>query len=91
MSENDSDMIYGLWDKPPIFELILLSLQRLCAIFGATILVPIVVNTTVGEPVLSVPVALIASGIGTLIYVIVSSCFDCFRDRYTYLCNCYTE
>ena len=51
MSENDSDMIYGLWDKPPIFELILLSLQRLCAIFGATILVPIVVNTTVGEPV----------------------------------------
>ena len=72
MSENDSDMIYGLWDKPPIFELILLSLQRLCAIFGATILVPIVVNTTVGEPVLSVPVALIASGIGTLIYVIVT-------------------
>ena len=72
MSENDSDMIYGLWDKPPIFELILLSLQRLCAIFGATILVPIVVNTTVGEPVLSVPVALIASGIGTLLYVIVT-------------------
>ena len=80
MSENDSDMIYGLWDKPPVFELILLSLQRLCAIFGATILVPIVVNTTVGEPVnttvgepvLSVPVALIASGIGTLIYVIVT-------------------
>ena len=72
MSENDSDMIYDLWDKPPIFEWILLSLQRLCAIFGATILVPIVVNTTVGEPVLSVPVALIASGIGTLIYVIVT-------------------
>ena len=69
MSENDNDMIYDLWDKPPIFEWILLSLQRLCAIFGATILVPIVVNTTVGEPVLSVPVALIASGVGTLIYV----------------------
>ncbi len=70
MSKKDSDMVYGLWDKPPIFELILLSLQRLCAIFGATILVPIVVNNTVGEPVLSVPVALIASGLGTLIYVI---------------------
>ena len=74
MSE-DSDMIYDLWDKPPIVEWILLSLQRLCAIFGATILVPIVVNTTVGEPVLSVPVALIASGLGTLIYVI------CTRNR----------
>ena len=71
MSEN-SDMIYDLWDKPPIVELILLSLQRLCAIFGATILVPIVVNTTVGEPVLSVPVALISSGIGTLIYVMAT-------------------
>ncbi len=63
-------MIYDLRDKPPIVEWILLSLQRLCAIFGATILVPIVVNTTVGEPVLSVPVALITSGIGTIIYVI---------------------
>ena len=68
-------MIYDLWDKPPIVEWILLSLQRLCAIFGATILVPIVVNTTVGEPVLSVPVALITSGVGTLIYVI------CTRNR----------
>ena len=67
---TDSDMIYDLWDRPPVVEWILLSLQRLCAIFGATILVPIVVNTTVGEPVLSVPVALITSGIGTLIYVI---------------------
>ena len=75
MSENNADMIYDLWDKPPIVEWILLSLQRLCAIFGATILVPIVVNTTVGEPVLSVPVALITSGIGTLIYVI------CTRNR----------
>ena len=64
-----------MWDRPPIVEWILLSLQRLCAIFGATILVPIVVNTTVGEPVLSVPVALITSGIGTLIYVI------CTRNR----------
>lgn len=74
MSE-ESDMIYDLWDKPPLVEWILLSLQRLCAIFGATILVPIVVNSTVGEPVLSVPVALITSGIGTLIYVI------CTRNR----------
>ena len=63
-------MIYGIKDKPPILEWILLSLQRLCAIFGATLLVPIVVNTTVGEPVLSVPVALITSGIGTIIYIL---------------------
>lgn len=67
---NENEMIYGIRDKPPLVQWILLSLQRLCAIFGATMLVPIVVNTTIGEPVLSVPVALITSGIGTLIYVL---------------------
>lgn len=67
---EEKEMIYGIRDKPPIAEWILLSLQRLCAIFGATMLVPIVVNSTVGEPVLSVPVALITSGIGTIIYII---------------------
>ncbi len=67
---DDKDMIYGIKDKPPIPEWILLSLQRLCAIFGATMLVPLVVNSTIGEPVLSVPVALITSGIGTIIYIL---------------------
>ena len=38
--------------------------------FGATILVPIVVNTTAGADVLSIPVALVSSGLGTLIYLI---------------------
>lgn len=40
------------------------------AMFGATILVPIVVNTTAGADILSIPVALVSSGIGTLIYLI---------------------
>lgn len=38
--------------------------------FGATILVPILVNSTVGETVLTIPVALVTSGIGTLIYIL---------------------
>ena len=37
--------------------------------FGATILVPILVNAQAGETVLTIPVALITSGIGTLIYI----------------------
>jgi uracil permease len=36
--------------------------------FGATILVPILVNNAAGEEVLSIPVTLVASGIGTLLY-----------------------
>jgi len=43
--------------------------------FGATILVPIVVNTTAGADILSIPVALVSSGLGTLIYLI------CTRNR----------
>ena len=38
--------------------------------FGATILVPIMVNTAAGEEVLTIPVALVTSGIGTLIYIL---------------------
>ena len=36
---EEKEMIYGIRDKPPLPEWILLSLQRLCAIFGATMLV----------------------------------------------------
>ncbi len=43
--------------------------------FGATILVPIVVNSTAGADILSIPVALVSSGLGTLIYLI------CTRNR----------
>jgi uracil permease len=38
--------------------------------FGATILVPILVNSAAGAEVLTIPVALVASGIGTLIYIL---------------------
>ena len=38
--------------------------------FGATILVPILVNTAAGKEVLTIPVALVTSGIGTLIYIL---------------------
>ena len=38
--------------------------------FGATILVPILVNQGAGQTVLTIPVALISSGIGTLIYIL---------------------
>ena len=38
--------------------------------FGATILVPILVNGAAGSEVLTIPVALVTSGIGTLIYIL---------------------
>ena len=70
MVEENNNMLLGVRDKPPAVNWVLLAIQHVCAMFGATILVPIVVNTTAGADVLSIPVALVTSGIGTLIYLL---------------------
>ena len=63
-------MLYDINEKPPIPKWIILALQHVFAMFGATILVPILVNSQAGETVLTIPVALVSSGIGTLIYIL---------------------
>ena len=67
---KEKRMIYDIDEMPPIGESIILAFQHLFAMFGATILVPILVNSAAGEEVLTIPVALVASGIGTLIYIL---------------------
>ena len=57
-------------EKPKLAKWIILALQHVFAMFGATILVPILVNSAAGETVLTIPVALVTSGIGTLIYIL---------------------
>lgn len=57
-------------EKPNVSKWIILALQHVFAMFGATILVPILVNSAAGETVLTIPVALVTSGIGTLIYIL---------------------
>ena len=49
-------------------KMLLLGLQHMFAMFGATILVPILVNSYFGEDVLHVQVTLICAGIGTLFF-----------------------
>ncbi len=63
-------MTYDVNEQPPIGKWIVLAIQHVFAMFGATILVPILVNSAAGEAVLTIPVALVASGIGTLIYIL---------------------
>lgn len=75
MVEENSNMLLGTGDKPTSLRWVLLAIQHVCAMFGATILVPIVVNTTAGADILSIPVALVSSGIGTIIYLV------CTRNR----------
>lgn len=56
-------MLYETYEKPPFSKGLLLSFQHVFAMFGATILVPLILG-------LSVSTALMASGIGTLIFLI---------------------
>ena len=67
---KEQKMLYDVNEKPPIAKWIILALQHVFAMFGATILVPILVNSAAGEVVLTIPVALVTSGIGTLIYIL---------------------
>ena len=64
MSEK-VDLILGIHEKPKPAKWALLSVQHVFAMFGATILVPIIT----GYPI---SVALFASGLGTLIYACIT-------------------
>ena len=59
------DLRLDVEDKPPCLPGLLLSLQHVFAMFGATILVPLIL----GMPV---SVALFASGMGTLLYMLAT-------------------
>lgn len=67
---EESKMLLDVNEKPSIGKWLILALQHVFAMFGATILVPILVNAGAGEEVLTIPVALVSSGIGTLIYIL---------------------
>ncbi len=68
--KKNNNLILDVNDRPSIPKWIILSLQHVFAMFGATVLVPMLVNSACGSEVLSIPVALISSGIGTLIYIV---------------------
>lgn len=67
---KNKKLLLDVYEKPKLFKWFILSLQHVFAMFGATILVPILVNNSCGTEVLSIPIALISSGIGTLIYIV---------------------
>ena len=70
MKENK--LIYDTYEKPPLGEWLILALQHVISMFGATILVPILVNKAAHAEVMSIPTALICSGVGTLLYILAT-------------------
>lgn len=65
MSRDEKKIVLGIRDKPKPLQWLLLSIQHLFAMFGATVLVP----TLTG---MSPAVALVASGIGTLTFIVIT-------------------
>jgi uracil permease len=62
---NKDGLLYDVHEKPPVAKWGILSFQHVFAMFGATVLVPIITG-------LPVSVALFASGLGTLIYIVAT-------------------
>ncbi len=60
-----SEMKIGVQEKPAPKEWIPLSIQHVFAMFGATILVPMLTNLSPGT-------ALFTSGVGTLVYIVIT-------------------
>lgn len=69
-TSKSNNLILDINEKPKILQWIILAFQHVFAMFGATILVPILVNKAANAEVIPIPVALVTSGIGTLIYII---------------------
>lgn len=62
---KNQDILLDIHDKPKFTQWISLSIQHLFAMFGSTVLVPILVG-------LSPAVALASSGLGTLAYILIT-------------------
>ena len=67
-------LIYGIKDKPSFGKVIVFAIQQLLAIMAATLVVPVIINTSgsmpLGAPQMSSAAALFGAGVGTLIYQI---------------------
>jgi uracil permease len=62
---NENKMVMDVHERPSLRQWLPLSLQHLFAMFGATILVPLLVG-------ISPAVALVASGVGTLAFLLIT-------------------
>ncbi|AGR41830.1 uracil-xanthine permease family protein [Spiroplasma diminutum] len=64
------DLVLEPHQRPKNFgQWAILSIQHVFAMFGATVLVPIVINQLANDNVINISMALFCSGFGTLIYI----------------------
>lgn len=75
--EQSSDVEYGVDERPPIAESVLLGLQHYLTMVGANIAVPLALATAMGMPAEYQPLYIgtffIVSGVGTLLQTVVGN------------------
>ncbi|MFX4056875.1 MAG: uracil-xanthine permease family protein [Spiroplasma sp. hy2] len=72
--ENNIKLLLGPHDRPKSFlQWSILALQHVFAMFGSTVLVPLIINQIVGVEVMNIAMALFCSGVGTLIYIAITA------------------
>ena len=62
---HNDNVVLDIHDRPTVGHWVGLSLQHLFTMFGATVLVPILVGIDPG-------IALVSSGLGTLVYLVTT-------------------
>ncbi len=63
--DGTQKVVLGIDERPGLFRGLLLSIQHLFAMFGATVLVPVLTG-------MSPAVALVSSGVGTLAFILIT-------------------
>jgi len=66
-------LVYGVNDKPSFGKLIIFAFQQLLSIMTATLVVPVIINSTC-DTTMSSAAALFGAGVGTLVYVMFTKC-----------------
>ena len=76
---NSVNLIYNVKDKPGLWKTLVFAFQQVLAILAATIVVPVIINSSdagvAAGAQMSQSAALIGAGIGTLVYL----CFTKFK------------
>ena len=70
---NNSNLVYGVKDRPGLWKTLIFAFQQVLAILAATIVVPVIINGNTGSN-MSQSAALVGAGVGTLVYL----CFTKF-------------
>ena len=71
---NNSNLVYGVKDRPGLWKTLIFAFQQVLAILAATIVVPVIINGNTGSN-MSQSAALVGAGLGTLVYL----CFTKFK------------